>query len=815
MPREMWAGGANREVRDEDRHHPGGIVSHDRTIVNGSKRRLLRAGRAILVVLVTTAWLLPSLSAPALADAVDEVYVDKANPNCFDRGNGSASQPFCTIVAAAQAATQGKTVIVSSGTYSGQVNPNSGTVFTAAPGSSVTVTGGKSGFYLSGKNYVTVRGFNITGTTGDGLYVSKATGVSLIENHVSNSGRPVSGQTAKGIRLSNATNSLVSGNTVDHNTDFGIYLVEGSTGNTIVGNRVFASARQFQRAASGIRLYASSGNVVSSNVTHDNEDSGIEVYTASNNNVVVDNVSYNNGDHGIDSYSSVGNKLVSNSVYNNATAGINAEGGSTGTTIRNNISVDNGIGSSGSTRTDSNIRVDAQSTSGSSMDYDLVDLRTTGTLLIWASTKYTSLSSFKSATGQETHGIKADPGWAAPGAGDFHLSAGSPAIDSADSGAPGETTADADGNPRVDDPLSPNTGAGPRPYDDRGAYEFQPEVTDLPPSASLVVSPSSGMVPLEVTADASASTDTDSTPIASYEFDFGDGSAAVGPQAGATATHTYTAAGTYTVTVTVKDTAGLASTATTQVTATEASDAPPSASLVVSPSLGTAPLEVTADASASTDTDATPIASYEFDFDDGTIVGPQDAATATHTYTAAGTYTVTVTVKDTAGLASTATTQVTVKQNLVANSGFETDTSGWNTSGSGTGVTLARVSGGHSGGWAAKLANTSGSATTCLLNDSPNRVASTSVGSYTGSIWVRADTSGAVFNLRFREYSGATLLGSRSTQVTLTTSWQLVTVTYTPVSPNSSNLDFNAYLPASSAPPGTCFYADDAVITLG
>jgi parallel beta-helix repeat protein len=718
MPREMWAGGANREVRDEDRHHPGGIVSHDRTIVNGSKRRLLRAGRAILVVLVTTAWLLPSLSAPALADAVDEVYVDKANPNCFDRGNGSASQPFCTIVAAAQAATQGKTVIVSSGTYSGQVNPNSGTVFTAAPGSSVTVTGGKSGFYLSGKNYVTVRGFNITGTTGDGLYVSKATGVSLIENHVSNSGRPVNGQTAKGIRLSNATNSLVSGNTVDHNTDFGIYLVEGSTGNTIVGNRVFASARQFQRAASGIRLYASSGNVVSSNVTHDNEDSGIEVYTASNNNVVVDNVSYNNGDHGIDSYSSVGNKLVSNSVYNNATAGINVEGGSTGTTIRNNISVDNGIGS---TRTDSNIRVDAQSTSGSSMDYDLVDLRTNGTLLIWASTKYTSLSSFKSATGQETHGIKADPGWAAPGAGDFHLSAGSPAIDSADSGAPGETTADAEGNPRVDDPLSPNTGAGPRPYDDRGAYEFQPEVTDLPPSASLVVSPSSGMVPLEVTADASASTDTDSTPIASYEFDF----------------------------------------------------------------------------------------------DDGTIVGPQDAATATHTYTAAGTYTVTVTVKDTAGLASTATTQVTVKQNLVANSGFETDTSGWNTSGSGTGVTLARVSGGHSGGWAAKLANTSGSATTCLLNDSPNRVASTSVGSYTGSIWVRADTSGAVFNLRFREYSGATLLGSRSTQVTLTTSWQLVTVTYTPVSPNSSNLDFNAYLPASSAPPGTCFYADDAVITLG
>ena len=221
---------------------------------------------------------------------------------------------------------------------------------------------------------------------------------------------------------------------------------------------------------------------------------------------------------------------------------------------------------------------------------------------------------------------------------------------------------------------------------------------------------------------------------------------------------------------------------------------------------------MTADASWSSDTDATPIASYRFDFDDGTIVGPQTDATATHTYTQAGTYTVAVTVKDTAGLAATATTTVTVKQNLVGNPGFETNTNGWNTSGSGTGVTIARVSGGHSGNSAAKLTNTSTSNTTCLLNDSPNWVATTATGSYSGSVWVRGDSAGAVFNLRFREYSGASLVGTRSTQVTLTTSWQLVTVSYTPVSPGSSNLDFNAYLPAASAPPGTCFYADDAVI---
>jgi hypothetical protein len=85
-------------------------------------------------------------------------------------------------------------------------------------------------------------------------------------------------------------------------------------------------------------------------------------------------------------------------------------------------------------------------------------------------------------------------------------------------------------------------------------------------------------------------------------------------------------------------------------------------------------LAVTAEASGSTDTDATPLASYRFDFDDGTIVGPQAGASASHTYTQAGTFTVAVTVKDTAGLAATATTTVTVKQNLVGNPGFETNT---------------------------------------------------------------------------------------------------------------------------------------------
>ena len=288
----------------------------------------------------------------------------------------------------------------------------------------------------------------------------------------------------------------------------------------------------------------------------------------------------------------------------------------------------------------------------------------------------------------------------------------------------------------------------------------------------------------------------------------------VGPQAGATATTRTPSAGTYTVTVTVTDTGGLSSTATAQVTVTQHVDAPPSRGRDASASSGVAPLAVTADASASTDTDATPIASYTFDFGDGSaLVGPQVGASATHSYTAAGTYTITVTVTDTGGLSSTATAQATALAdlgNLVGNPGFETDLSGWNTSGSGTGISLTRVAGSHSGGWAAVLANTGATQSTCTLNDSPDWAKPTTAGAYTGTIWVRADTAGATLKLRFREWNGSTLVGTQTTLATLTTSWQQVSVVYTAQVPGSS-LDLNAYV--SSAAPGTCFYADDVAIS--
>ncbi len=595
------------------------------------------------------------------------LYVDRGNAACSDAGAGTADQPFCTIGAAAAKVTAGQTVQVAAGSYPESVTvASSGTstapvAFTATPGATVTLNGQTNGFAISGRSWVSVTGFAVTNTTDYGIAVSNSSHITLSGNHVSYSGKPVSGQTKYGIRLNNVTDSLVSGNIVDHNTNAGIGLVSGSTRNEIRGNQSFSNAQGYQRAAAGIHLYAAPANTIDGNITHDNEDSGINCYSGSNNCLIYNNVSYNNGDHGIDDYQAPGARIIGNTVYKNVTSGIQAEGNSTGATIVNNISVDNGINSP---RTRSNIRVEAGSTAGTTMDYNLVYLTQPDTLLIWDSVNYTSLAAFQAATGQEAHGIQADPRWVSASGGNFHLTAGSPAIDSANSGASGQPSVDVEGNGRVDDPATPNTGAGSPPYADRGAYEYLSGASaDAPPAAAVSVTPSSGVAPLSITADASASTDNDSTPIASYSFDFGDGSAAVGPQAGAQATHTYTAAGTYTVTVTVKDTAGLSSSATATATATatvSTADSPPAAALSLSPTSGSLPLGVTANASASTDTDATPIASYTFDFGDGSApIGPQSGATASHTYTVAGSYTVTVTVKDTAGLASTATAQVT------------------------------------------------------------------------------------------------------------------------------------------------------------
>ena len=209
---------------------------------------------------------------------------------------------------------------------------------------------------------------------------------------------------------------------------------------------------------------------VRSNVSFDNEDSGINVWNGANDTVASNNRTYRNGDHGIDNRASNNTLVVANTVFDNVDSGIEVAG-STDVKLANNISVDNGINSP---RSEGNIRVaDEQSVDSVTLDFDLVHLSSPGVLIDWDGDEYSSLAAFRQATGKEQRGIEADPLFVNAAAGNFKLKPGSPAIDSANSGAPGQPTTDATGAARFNDPNTPNTGIGPRAFDDRGALEFK------------------------------------------------------------------------------------------------------------------------------------------------------------------------------------------------------------------------------------------------------------------------------------------------------------------------------------------------------
>jgi parallel beta-helix repeat protein len=1093
----------------------------------GVGRRKGRRAPLLVIGLVLAASLPLAGARAAVADGpANTLYVDKAKPSCSNTGPGTITHPFCTIGAAASRTTAGTTVLVSAGTYDEQVGVKSGSagapvVFQPEAGETVTVTSQQYGFYVSNRRWVTIRGFKVANTADDGFHVSSGSNnVEVVGNEVSSTGEPVSGLAAEGISVTDASDVLVADNVVHHNTKYGIYLAN-ATRVQIVDNQSFLNARVYSRGASGIRLHTSPGNTVARNLTFDNEDSGIELVTGSNDNVVVNNVTYDNGDHGIDVLASLRNDLVSNTVYRNVTAGLNAEGGSEATTIANNISVDNGIASP---RTRGNVRVDSTATSGTTMDYDLVHLTSPDTMIVWNSVAYHSLAAFRAATGKEVHGIEADPNWVDRANGDFHLSSGSAAVDAAHSGVSNQPSTDVEGNARIDDPATPNTGAGPRSYDDRGAYEravapvdhivlspasasvaaggaqaYTAEAFDASngslgdvtastafsiapdgvcvgascgasaagahtvtgsfagktamaalavtagPLAAIVVSPASASIEaggsqaysaegrdqygnslgdvtsstafsiapdgscagascgataagahtvtgslagktataaLSVTAGplaaivlspASASIEVGGSQAytaegrdkygnsrgdvtASTAFTIAPDGSCVGASCGATAVGVHTVTGSH---------AGL--TATAELTVTEPTGvhhivvSPASASVAAggaqaytaeafdasNGSLGdvtsstafsiapdgscagascgatvvgahtvtgsysghtaiaalavtAGPLEaiVLSPSSASIQAGGSQAYTAEGRDQHGNSLGDVTASTAfsiapngscaaaSCSATAAGEHTVTGTYGGqtaTAALAVTAgpleaivlspssalieaggsqaytaegrdqyanslgdvtsstaftiapsgvcsgsvctapvggsytvtgtsqgkTATASLTVNFVRNPGFEVNLSGWNHSSSGAAVTLTRVVDPVAGSWAAKLVNTGTTAATAILQDSPNWVAATSGGTYTGAIWARADAPGATLKVRFREYSFGVLVGTASIDAMLTTAWQQVTVSY-PIFASGSTLDFQAYV--TNAAPGTVFYADNASI---
>jgi len=213
------------------------------------------------------------------------------------------------------------------------------------------------------------------------------------------------------------------------------------------------------------------------------------------------------------------------------------------------------------------------------------------------------------------------------------------------------------------------TGSGPTPshtYDSPGQYTVSVTGTDpggnadtdtLTIIAEDTTAPTADAGPdRTVTVGSSVSFDasgsSDNVGITSYEWEFGDGTTA----SGQTVSRTYSSTGSDTVTLTVTDDAGNSATDTVTIDVTEAPDTTPPTADAGPDRTVSVGSSVSFDASGSSDNDG--IASYRWEFGDGTIAfGPA----LSHTYNSPGQYTVTLIVTDDAGNSDTDTLQVSVE----------------------------------------------------------------------------------------------------------------------------------------------------------
>ena len=127
---------------------------------------------------------------------------------------------------------------------------------------------------------------------------------------------------------------------------------------------------------------------------------------------------YGNGDHGIDFNARRTTRSSATRVQGNVTAGINFEGasapGSGGATVANNLMVDNGlriqVGGGTAAGQPGNLRFDATSLVGNTLDYNLFYLNSGTALIQWNGTNYSTLAAFQGAVpGQEITRIRSRP----------------------------------------------------------------------------------------------------------------------------------------------------------------------------------------------------------------------------------------------------------------------------------------------------------------------------------------------------------------------------------------------------------------------
>lgn len=434
--------------------------------------------------------------APSAAAQEATLYVDNRTNACSDSGPGSEAVPLCTLQVAADVAQAGQVVSVR-GKHRGVGISSAGTaeapvVFDGGGTASISATtlADEVAVQFWHARHVVVRNFTIRGAG------------------------------YAGVRLVNSHHVTVEGNDVGA-AGAGVRVEEGSTAAAVVKNRI---GQSFGEA---IRVDGGADHLIGGN--HASE--------AGHLGVVVTDAPWT--------------AVVGNTVLRACATGMSITGDATGSTVANNI-IAYTLGTEQNARcaaAATELRVDGTAAAGLTADHNVVYRRHTLAPYDWAARAFTDAAVLSAESGQGAHDVNAEPGLDLDGFAPVPRE-GSPAIDSANADAPGASTTDFLGRPRVDDPLVPDRGTGWRSHHDRGAFEHQDSFT----AEQWAVSATRVRVRDRI-AVSSTLTDAWDLPF-TCTIDYGDGTAHTGPCADS---HAYTRTGVFTITAVASNAAHLTS----------------------------------------------------------------------------------------------------------------------------------------------------------------------------------------------------------------------------------------------------------------
>ena len=440
--------------------------------------------------------------------------------------------------------------------------------------------GSGGGVYVVSSDTVTLNNNIISNNgldygVGGGVSLSNADNANLINNTISNNNASYGGSSGGGVWLSDVVTATITNNTISNNSakrGGGARLYDVDTVSLI--NNTISNNKSTNTSGGGIYL-SDVGNATLTNNAISNNDcsdgSGGGVYVVSSDTVTLENNTISNngvndddgGDGGV-CLSNVGtatltnNTIVNNSAFNGG--GIFLSNVDTATFINNTISNNSGWGpGNGGGMYLSNVDT-ATLTNNTISDNNSIDGNGGGIFctnsfliitncIIWGNNPdgiYASPGDVSIAYSDIQGGyfgyrnIDADPLFFNPEDNDYHLTQGSPCIDTGTSAGAPDT--DFEGNPRPH-------GAG---YD-MGADEYTGPLNRPPVIDSFTAAPTLGTAPLPVTFTCIAH--DPEGQIEQYTIDYGNGS---NPETNTTGmfSHTYTAAGNYEAICTVFDNEG-------------------------------------------------------------------------------------------------------------------------------------------------------------------------------------------------------------------------------------------------------------------